>query len=71
MPNYAPTCPAAQVRPRGWHLWEKHVLVDGRPMPGGVFDFALFFFHNARALLDKGSGEWFILCFVRTPCLYG
>jgi Malate synthase len=45
-----------QVRPRGWHLWEKHVLVDGRPVPGGIFDFALFFFHCARPLLDRGSG---------------
>ncbi len=49
------TC-VPQVRPRGWHLFEKHVLVDGRPVPGGIFDFALFFFHNARALLDRGSG---------------
>jgi Malate synthase len=45
-----------QVRPRGWHLWEKHVLVDGRPVPGGIFDFAMFFFHCARPLLDRGSG---------------
>jgi malate synthase len=47
---------SVQVRPRGWHLWEKHVLVDGRPVPGGIFDFALFFFHCARPLLDRGSG---------------
>src|SRR5262249_11008120 len=44
------------VRPRGWHLPEKHVLVDGRPMSGSLFDFGLFFFHNAKALVAKGSG---------------
>ena len=49
------------VRPRGWHLWEKHVTVDGKFVPGGIFDFALFFFHNARPLLAKGSGPYFYL----------
>jgi malate synthase len=49
------------VRPRGWHLWEKHVLVDGAPVPGGLFDFGLFFFHNAHALLERGSGPYFYL----------
>lgn len=49
------------VRPRGWHLLEKHVLIDGQPVSGGIFDFALFFFHNARALLAKGSGPYFYL----------
>jgi malate synthase len=49
------------VRPRGWHLWEKHVEVDGRPVPAGLFDFGLFFFHNARALLDRRSGPYFYL----------
>lgn len=49
------------VRPRGWHLLEKHVLIDGQPISGGIFDFALFFFHNARSLLDKGSGPYFYL----------
>jgi malate synthase len=49
------------VRPRGWHLWEKHVLVDGAPVPGGLFDFGLFFFHNAAALLARGSGPYFYL----------
>lgn len=49
------------VRPRGWHLEEKHVLVDGRPMSGGLFDFGLYFYHNTRALLDKGSGPYFYL----------
>ena len=49
------------VRPRGWHLVEKHFLVDGRPMSASLFDFGLYFFHNARALLDKGSGAYFYL----------
>jgi malate synthase len=49
------------VRPRGWHLPEKHVLIDSNPMSGSLFDFGLFFFHNARALLDKGSGPYFYL----------
>jgi malate synthase len=49
------------VRPRGWHLPEKHIVVDGRSMSGSLFDFGLFFFHNARALVDKGSGPYFYL----------
>ncbi len=49
------------VRPRGWHLEEKHVLLDGRPLSASLFDFGLFFFHNAQALLDKGSGPYFYL----------
>ncbi|MFQ5896081.1 MAG: malate synthase A [Nitrospinota bacterium] len=48
-------------RPRGWHLDEKHVRVDGKPVSGGMFDFALYFFHNARALIDSGSGPYFYL----------
>jgi malate synthase len=36
------------VRPRGWHLTEKHVLIDGQPMSGSLFDFGLYFFHNAK-----------------------
>lgn len=48
-------------RPRGWHLDEKHVLVDGRPVSGSLFDFALYFFHNARELLARGSGPYFYL----------
>jgi malate synthase len=48
-------------RPRGWHLDEKHVLVDGKPVSGGIFDFALYFFHNARELLERGSGPYFYL----------
>ncbi len=48
-------------RPRGWHLDEKHMLVDGKPVSGGIFDFALFFFHNAKELLARGSGPYFYL----------
>src|SRR5437867_8782730 len=49
------------VRPRGWHLMEKHLEVDGRPIPAALFDFGLFFFHNARRLLAQGSGPYFYL----------
>ena len=49
------------VRPRGWHLPEKHLLVDGQPVSGSLFDFGLFFFHNARELLARGSGPYFYL----------
>src|SRR5580704_8342706 len=49
------------VRPRGWHLDEKHVLVDGERMSASLFDFGLYFFHNARALVAKGSGPYFYL----------
>lgn len=49
------------VRPRGWHLVEKHAVVDGRPVSGSLFDFALFFFHNARRLIADGSGPYFYL----------
>jgi len=49
------------VRPRGWHLEEKHVLVDGQPMSASLFDFGLYFFHNANALIAKGSGPYFYL----------
>jgi malate synthase len=49
------------VRPRGWHLLEKHVLVDGEPVSGGLFDFLLYVFHNARELIQRGSGPYFYL----------
>ena len=49
------------VRPRGWHLVEKHVFVDGNPIAGSLFDFGLYFFHNARRLLERGSGPYFYL----------
>jgi malate synthase len=49
------------VRPRGWHLPEKHVLIDGRPVSASLFDFGLFFFHNAHELLRRGTGPYFYL----------
>src|SRR5579885_2432738 len=49
------------VRPRGWHLPEKHLLVDGEPMSGALFDFGLYLFHNAKPLIAKGSGPYFYL----------
>jgi len=49
------------VRPRGWHLPEKHVLIDGAPISGGIFDFALYFFHNAKELVARGTGPYFYL----------
>ncbi|MBX7256532.1 MAG: malate synthase A [Candidatus Hydrogenedentes bacterium] len=49
------------VRPRGWHLVEKHVYIDGKPAPGGIFDFALFLFHNAKNQLANGTGPYFYL----------
>ena len=49
------------VRPRGWHLPERHLEVDGKPVSGSLFDFGLFFFHNARAQLSRGTGPYFYL----------
>jgi malate synthase len=49
------------VRPRGWHLPERHLLRGGKPIPGSLFDFGLFFFHNARALVERGTGPYFYL----------
>ncbi|GAB2966043.1 malate synthase A [Hymenobacter coalescens] len=49
------------VRPRGWHLNEKHVLVDGEEVSGALFDFGLYFFHNAHELLARGTGPYFYL----------
>jgi malate synthase len=49
------------VRPRGWHLPEKHLRVDGQPMSGSLFDFGLYFFHNAQALLARGTAPYFYL----------
>ncbi len=49
------------VRPRGWHLPEKHVLVDGRPATGALWDFGIYFWNNAMTLLAKGSGPYFYL----------
>ncbi|HET7520044.1 MAG TPA: malate synthase A, partial [Candidatus Limnocylindria bacterium] len=49
------------VRPRGWHLEERHVLVDGSPISASLFDFGMMFFHNAREQLSRGSGPYFYL----------
>lgn len=49
------------VRPRGWHLDEKHVLIDGQPIAGGLFDLAVYAFHNARALAERDRGPYFYL----------
>ncbi len=49
------------VRPRGWHLVEKHIRIDGRPVSASLVDFGLYFFHNARRLSARGSGPYFYL----------
>jgi len=49
------------VRPRGWHMDEKHVTVDGKPISGGIFDFALYFWHNGQEVIARGSGPYFYL----------
>jgi malate synthase len=49
------------VRPRGWHLPEAHLVVDGAPMSGSLFDFGLYFFHNAQELVRRGTGPYFYL----------
>jgi malate synthase len=49
------------VRPRGWHLDERHMTVDGGPVSGSLFDFGLYFFHNARELIRRGTGPYFYL----------
>ena len=55
------TTATLMVRPRGWHLLEEHVLVDGEPVAAAIFDFALYFFHNAKALLASDTGPYFYL----------
>lgn len=49
------------VRPRGWHLEEKHLVVDGKPVSASLFDFGLYFYHNAHALVERGSAPYFYL----------
>ncbi len=49
------------VRPRGWHLTEKHVLIDNEPVSASLFDFGLYFYHNAQALIARGTGPYFYL----------
>ncbi|MDX5421989.1 MAG: malate synthase A [Hymenobacteraceae bacterium] len=50
-----------KVRPRGWHLPEKHLEIGGKAISGALFDFGLFFFHNAKELLERGTGPYFYL----------
>jgi malate synthase len=49
------------VRPRGWHMEEKHVLIDGKPCSASLFDFGLYFFHNAKNAVANGFGPYFYL----------
>ncbi len=53
--------PTIVVRPRGWHLPEKHMLIDNTPIAGGIVDFGLYFFHNAQRLISQGRGPYFYL----------
>jgi malate synthase len=53
--------PPLIVRPRGWHLLDRHVLIDGKPAAAGLLDFGLFAYHNAQRLLDRGSGPYLYL----------
>lgn len=55
------TVATLMVRPRGWHLIERHFLVDGEPISASLFDFGLYFFHNAKQLVQKGTGPYFYL----------
>jgi len=55
------TRPTVMMRPRGWHLCEKHLNIDGRPLPASLVDFGLYFFHNAQTLIDSGAGPYFYL----------
>jgi len=57
----APQTAVLLVRPRGWHLVEKHVTWDGQPVSGSLFDFGLYFFHNAKALIAQGTAPYFYL----------
>jgi malate synthase len=56
-----PTTATLKVRPRGWHLVERHFTSEGQPVSASLFDFGLFFFHNAKKLIEKGSGPYFYL----------
>lgn len=55
------TLPTLIVRPRGWHLEEKHFTIDGEPMSASLFDFGLYFYHNANELVKRGTGPYFYL----------
>ena len=62
-----PTIATLIVRPRGWHLYEKHILVDGKPVPGAFVDFGLYLFHNHAELKRQGTGPYFYLPKTREP----
>jgi len=53
--------PTIVLRPRGWHLCEKHITIDSRPLSASLVDFGLYFFHNAQALIERGQGPYFYL----------
>ena len=55
------------VRPRGWHLEEKHVLIDGKPASASLFDFGLYFYHNTKNLMKNGTGPYFYLPKLENP----
>lgn len=55
------TLPTLILRPRGWHLDEKHLKINGEPISGSLFDFGLYFFHNAKELIKQGLGPYFYL----------
>ena len=57
----SPRTAVLMVRPRGWHLSEKHFWIDGHPIAGALFDFGLYFFHNARELVERGTAPYFYL----------
>ncbi|RLV92363.1 Malate synthase 1 glyoxysomal [Spathaspora sp. JA1] len=59
--NWANANPTLMVRPRGWHMVEKHIIVDGEPLSGSIMDFGLYFYHNAKQLLENGIGPYFYL----------
>lgn len=56
-----PETAVLMVRPRGWHLLEKHILIDGEPISGALLDFGLYYFHNAHELVQRGTGPYFYL----------
>jgi len=56
-----PKIATLMVRPRGWHLNEKHLRIEGEPISGSLFDFGLFFFHNAKSQISRGTGPYFYL----------
>lgn len=59
--SIAESTPTVMMRPRGWHLCEKHLTIDGRPLPASLVDFGLYFWHNAQMLIDSGAGPYFYL----------